>query len=74
MAKKNSMSLEPQIMNRRTWYYEERKGICVVRQIEGPDGDVIKAETFYLPWAKVEASVKRWRRFRPSTRKERGNG
>lgn len=68
MAKKKTterkpaaQSLNPQNVDRQTWYYEERKGICVVRQIRSPDDELVQADMFYLPWRKIEASVKRWR-------------
>ena len=55
------LSLKPQNVNTSTWYYEERRGICVVRQIRDKDDVLRQSDTFYLPWKKIEASVDRYR-------------
>lgn len=58
-GRKARLSLDPQVCRDGHWYYEERRGLCVVKcggcQLHecGP--------FIYLPWKKVEASVRRWR-------------
>lgn len=57
----NQLSLEPQNVDRYTWYYEEPKGICVIRQLRNKDDVLYQSDTFYLPWKKLETSVERYR-------------
>ncbi len=53
-----AITLAPQNVDRHTWYYEERKGLLVVREVRGKDGYVC-TEQFVIPWKMVAASVKR---------------
>lgn len=59
---KDDLSLKPQQVDASTWFYEEPKGICVVRQLRNKDDVLVQSDMFYLPWRKVAASVERWRR------------
>lgn len=49
----SKLSLEPQTVSKDVWYYEERKGICVVHR---------SGAHMYVPWEMVARSVDRWRR------------
>jgi hypothetical protein len=51
-------SLAPININRQTWLYAERKGLCVVRQLRNPTDDLVQSDLFYIPWAKVEKALK----------------
>ena len=53
MAKRSpKLSRAPQNINDELWYYEERKGVCVV----------VKAlHIVYLPWPMICKSVDRYR-------------
>ena len=48
---------EPINIDKHTWYYEENKGICVVREVLDKDGNYIQTEQFYLPWKKLMQSI-----------------
>ena len=49
--------LKPISVDRETWLYAEGKGLCVVRQIRNPKGELIQSDIFYLPWSKIELAV-----------------
>jgi hypothetical protein len=55
----------PRTVNKETWFYEEKKGLCIVRQIRDTKGRLVKADLFHLPWrfvlkaAKTPAAVRR---------------
>jgi hypothetical protein len=53
-------SLEPQRVDKRTWYYEYRGSILVVHEAWS-DGGYINTEQFRIPWRKLEVSMKRCR-------------
>ena len=48
------LSMQPQHVTDRIWYYEEKEGICVVHEVS--HGDV---KQFYIPWRLIRASVRR---------------
>ena len=50
--------LTPINVNKQTWLYAERKGLCVVRQLRNPKRHLVQGDLFYLPWAKVEKAMK----------------
>ena len=53
-----SLSLSPQNINDRTWYYEDKKGIEVYHEVY--DGDrFIKTVSVTVPWSKIRRSLKR---------------
>ena len=60
--KKSALSNEPQNVGLYTWYYEEPKGLLVVHQVRTPEGDLIQAEQFVIPWKLVSASMRRYRK------------
>ena len=49
---------EPMNIDSETWYYEEKKGICVVREV-WIAGKLATTEQFYIPWKRLLESVKR---------------
>jgi len=53
----NKLKKEPINIDNDTWYYEEPKGICVVRRVRNSEGIPITTEQFYLPWKKLLQSV-----------------
>jgi len=60
MAKtKNKLSLSPQHIDGDTWYYEESKGIDVVRQVRNSTREVIATERFMIPWELLRKSLAR---------------
>ncbi len=58
--KSERLSLSPQHVDHSTWYYEEPKGVCVVRQIR-LEGVLRHSDMFYLPWKMLMASIDRKR-------------
>lgn len=53
-------SLEPINVNKTCWYYEERKGLVVVQEARHEETRELIATTVEtIPWAKLEASVRR---------------
>ena len=70
MAKKKPMyPLEPQGVDKSTWLYFERKGVCVVRQIRNKEDVLVQSDMFYLPWRSIltAAKVRRRAKSRPSS-------
>ena len=49
----------PVRVNKLCWYYEERKGICVVQEVRDDRGALLGVAMTTIPWAKIEASVRR---------------
>ena len=47
-----ALSLQPQEINKDCWYYEERKGLCVVRGSKSVD-------MIYIPWDMIRTSLAR---------------
>lgn len=41
------------------WYYEEKKGICIVHQVRDRTKIHKQTDQFYIPWPKLLNSVKR---------------
>ena len=41
------------------WYYEEKKGICVVHRARDEQGNHLQTDQFYIPWKRILESVKR---------------
>jgi len=61
------LSRKPQMINEQTWYYEEPRGLLVVREVRDGAGDMIApVQLFRLSWGKLAASVDRWRALRAS--------
>ena len=57
--RKPCLSLKPQNVSDSLWYYEERKGLCIVnRNRVAPGHD---ATIDYLPWRLVCSSVARYK-------------
>ena len=54
---KRHLSRNPQKIDPDTWFYEEGKGLFVVRRAN-LDGRTI-TENFIIPWRMVRASLKR---------------
>ena len=52
-------SQEPQQVDKSTWYYEEPKGILVVREVHTDAGQYIKTEQVVIPWRMIRASLGR---------------
>ena len=66
MAKKQETDrwgfrLDPQDVSKWVWYYEERKGLCVVVQPRGDDGQVVAVPAFTIPWRLLNKSIERYR-------------
>lgn len=59
MKLKSKLSLEPQMVSRTTWYYEERGGILVVHETRDKNGGFIQTDQFRIPWRKLVASLRR---------------
>ena len=58
-ARKKFRALEPIGVDNDTWLYAEQRGLCVVRMVRPlGGGEVIKSEMFFLPWRKVEQSLR----------------
>lgn len=55
---KTGRSRTPQHIDAQTWYYEERRGIYVLRMVAGEDGYRC-TETFTIPWKILRESIKR---------------
>lgn len=57
MSRKSPVNpLKPINVNRRTWMYPERRSLCLVREVMGPEG-LIRTEVFSIPWSKIERAV-----------------
>ena len=54
-----SLRLEPMKIDDDNWYYEEKKGICVVHQVKDGKREYLKTDQFYIPWKRLLESVKR---------------
>jgi hypothetical protein len=52
-------SLNPVQVDSSTWFYEEPKGLLIVRQCRNLDGEYIQTEQFTIPWRKLISSVDR---------------
>lgn len=51
-----TLSLDPQNINEHNWYYEEKKGICIVHEVI-QRGECVQADTFTIPWKKLKQSL-----------------
>lgn len=53
-------------VNKDTWMYAEKKGLCVVRRIRNPDsvGLITQTDMFYIPWGKVKKAFRTHQRRR----------
>lgn len=58
MKKRVSYSREPISVDDGTWFYEERGGLTVVRQIHH-GGRYHLTEQFRIPWRKLEPTIRR---------------
>lgn len=52
--------LDPQTVDKNTWYYEYPTHILIVREARTKSGEFIQSEQFKLPWRLLEQSRKRW--------------
>lgn len=57
--KRNAPSLEPQTLNRREWYYEDRRGIDVISWQSG------MATRTRIPWRMLMQSARRCGQLKP---------
>lgn len=48
----------PRNVDKRTWFYEEKKGLCIVRQHRNARGDLMNGDIFYIPWKFITAAAK----------------
>ena len=55
---KAELSRKPQNVSEWVWYYEEKRGMCVIVQ---PGGEAGIMPAFTIPWSKVCRSVDRYR-------------
>lgn len=70
MNKRQSITfpaINPVDVDKHTWLYEERGGLCVVREALDPNGQIIPypgvlTQVFYLPWAQLDKLVARWKK------------
>lgn len=53
------MRLVPMNIDEDNWYYEEKKGICVVHRVVDEDGGYRRTDQFYIPWKRLLESVRR---------------
>ena len=69
MAKrvKDCLSREPQRINDEFWYYEEKKGLCMVHEIRVKpeeigiyDNNFIRTDQIVIPWRKIKKSIERY--------------
>lgn len=51
----------PTDIDNETWFYEERKGLFVVRQLRNPKCVLVQGDSFCLPWRAIEQAVDRRR-------------
>lgn len=49
--------LKPVNVSKQTWFYIERRGLNVVHQVRDPQGGLLTAAMFYLPWSKLIKAV-----------------
>ena len=62
IKKDSSFFIKPIDIDENTWYYHERKGICVVRQIKNKQTkELVQVDMFYLPWNKLYKSVEQYK-------------
>jgi hypothetical protein len=54
----NGHSRFPQKIDSSNWYYEEKKGICVVSEIS-IGGEYAITHQVEIPWSKIRKSVER---------------
>ena len=54
-----TLSLKPQNIDEKTWYYEEPKGLHVVREARTIVGGFIQTEQFVIPWKMLRVSLAR---------------
>lgn len=59
MTTRRGYKLEPQTIDRNTWFYEEPRGLLVVHEARDADGGYLRTDQFVIPWRKVVASVRR---------------
>jgi len=50
---------KPISIDKNTWYYEEVKGVCVVREVRDKEDNLIQTEQFYIPWKRLLESLGR---------------
>ena len=48
----------PRNVDKRTWFYEEKKGLCVVRQIRDSGGELLQGDIFHIPWKFITAAAR----------------
>lgn len=60
-----SHGLEPQHVDKSTWYYEFPRHLLIVHEVRDKAGGYIQTEQFKLPWRLIEKS----RAKRPKPRK-----
>ena len=53
------LSREPQKIDLKNWYYEERTGIVVIHEVYSADGVYQQTDSIKIPWSKLETSLKR---------------
>lgn len=49
----------PQHIDEETWYYEDTKGLIVLRDVHGDDGKRRRTDQFTIPWKMIMTSVER---------------
>ena len=49
----------PVNIDKKTWYYEEKKGINIVRQIMNKNDKYITTEQILIPWPFIRISLAR---------------
>ena len=54
-----TLSLEPQHINPRLWYYEETAGMKLVIEVRDNSGRDIRTDQVLIPWSKIRESLKR---------------
>ena len=59
LGKEKMRSLDPQSVDKKTWYYENKRSITVVREIRDDDGTYHRTEQFNIPISKLINSLKR---------------
>lgn len=64
MGTKGIFPLSPtQIVNNKSWFYQQRKGLCVVAELRDKRGYYLGTTVTDIPWRKLLEPYKNYRRY-----------
>ena len=70
MGTKGIFPLSPTDISKTVWFYQQRKGLCVVAQLVEKDGTVLGTTIADIPWRRLLPAFKNYQKYKRKYRRQ----